>query len=147
MTRTLAVVISLAMLFLAAPGDEARAQGIDIKTSQSIAVCLTTAASGSGWTLDTCLDHVLDSCGSGADKANACRYDISLELLKQVKGSLPANSSRQVEMVDQLDALSGEVCGFIIGDDYDVLMKDYFKSTCLFEKRKDIAEFMMPVAF
>lgn len=147
MKKRAMVVISAAMLFLNLPSDGSRAEGVDVKTSQSIAVCLATAVSGSGWTLDTCLTRVLESCGSGADKANACRYDISSELLAQVKGSLAGDSSRKAEMVDQLDALSGEVCGFVIGDDYDVLMKDYFKPTCLFEKRKDIAEFMMPLAF
>ena len=145
MMRPAIFLFSVAIFFLHFHSG-AGAEGLDPKMSRSIADCLTASAN-SGDNLDACLGRVLESCGSGADKANACRYDISFELLKQVKGSLATDSSRQVEMVDQLDALSGEVCGFIIGDNYDVLMKDYFKSTCLFEKRKDIAEFMMPVAF
>jgi len=147
MTRTVTVMLSLAMLILVLPSGESRAQGIDVKTSHGIADCLASATQGSGESLDSCLGRVLDSCGSGAEQANACRYDISFELLKLVKGSLATDGSRQAELVDQLDVLSGEVCRLLIGDDYDVLMKDYFKSTCLFEKRKDIAEFMMPVAF
>ena len=142
--KLLACVI---VLLTASAGGAPRAEGVDPETSEEITLCLGAAAKEDGESLEACLDRLLADCGGETAEGNDCRYSMSLELLKQSKRMLAGNNSRQAELVDQLDAMAGEVCAFIIGDGYEILMKDYFRSTCLYEKRKNIVRFMMPVRF